>query len=229
MSDDLPEVHRGKVGSFPPEIREEINRRLHDGQSASKILPWLNAEPAVIERLRDRWEGNPVTAQNLSEWRRGGYRIWQRRREKSQHLQSLTSWAASMADQISAKKLSDAGRVILAGNILEVMEGMEAQESVEAMADAFAKIASSVDSSEMVEINRDKLELRKDQHELASSRHDLDREKFEILAVQKFREWAENSDALAVLKSGEPEADQIKQLRAIMFGPAAADQEGKSA
>lgn len=40
----------GKIARLPVAIREEVNRRLLDGEPASKILPWLNGLPDLVDR-----------------------------------------------------------------------------------------------------------------------------------------------------------------------------------
>jgi len=69
-------THNGKIGSLPPLIQEELNNRLLRDQSSTTILAWLNHIPQVVAVLRDHFEGSPVSPQNLSEWRRGGYLQW---------------------------------------------------------------------------------------------------------------------------------------------------------
>ena len=95
----------GKIARLPHAIREQLNRRLQDGQQAAPILKWLNALPRVRAilaaefdrrsrsslsplpkgrepergvRSSPRW---PISPQNLSEWKNGGYRDWQVRQD----------------------------------------------------------------------------------------------------------------------------------------------------
>ena len=39
----------GKIARLPVEIREELNRRLENGQGGPEILPWLNSSPPSKE------------------------------------------------------------------------------------------------------------------------------------------------------------------------------------
>ena len=52
----------GKIARLPREVREELNLRLERPEPGPQILAWLN--------------GEPVTKQNLSHWRQGGFRNW---------------------------------------------------------------------------------------------------------------------------------------------------------
>lgn len=70
----IPVVTRcGKIARLPASIREKINRKLYDGEPGAQILAWLNQQPEVKEILNRQFNGCPVTPQNLSRWRRGGY------------------------------------------------------------------------------------------------------------------------------------------------------------
>jgi hypothetical protein len=40
------------------------------------ILHWLNGDPAVTKVMEEHFEGHPISEQNVSEWRQGGYEEW---------------------------------------------------------------------------------------------------------------------------------------------------------
>ena len=65
-----------KIARLPANIREELNRRLHDGELSRTILPWVNNLAQTKKVLRELFAGKPITHQNLSEWRRAGYQDW---------------------------------------------------------------------------------------------------------------------------------------------------------
>jgi hypothetical protein len=67
---------RGKIARLPGDLREELCRRLFDGQRGPEILPWLNAHPVAVSVLAKDFGGRPVNAANLTNWRRGGYIQW---------------------------------------------------------------------------------------------------------------------------------------------------------
>jgi hypothetical protein len=66
----------GKIANLPAKIRDELNYRLNDGEQASELVEWLNAKPEVIQVITERFDGRPITEQNLSQWRTHGYRQW---------------------------------------------------------------------------------------------------------------------------------------------------------
>src|SRR6266481_2497868 len=66
----------GKIARLPHSLREQLNLRLHDHQPHKTILPWLNSLPEVIAILAAEFDSRPITKQNLSEWKHGGFRDW---------------------------------------------------------------------------------------------------------------------------------------------------------
>ena len=51
---------RGKIARLPEEIREELNRRLADGEPGSSLARWLNGLPAVREMLERYFGGRDI-------------------------------------------------------------------------------------------------------------------------------------------------------------------------
>src|ERR1700735_2174125 len=66
----------GKIARLPREIRDQLNQRLNDGQSGRRLVTWLNSLPEVQQVLAANFDGRPLTEQNLSEWKAGGYLDW---------------------------------------------------------------------------------------------------------------------------------------------------------
>ena len=67
---------RGKIARLPFSVRDVLNTRLFEGEQARSILKWLNSHPMIRSVLDSEFDGKPIRAQNLSEWRKGGYREW---------------------------------------------------------------------------------------------------------------------------------------------------------
>jgi hypothetical protein len=66
----------GKIANLPAEIRDELNRRLDDGEPGNDLVGWLNSKPAVLKVITERFDGSPISEQNLSEWRKRGHQQW---------------------------------------------------------------------------------------------------------------------------------------------------------
>jgi hypothetical protein len=69
-------TRKSKIARLPHALREQLNRRLHDGVPGSALLKWLNALPEVQAILALDFAGKSITKQNLSDWRQTGFRDW---------------------------------------------------------------------------------------------------------------------------------------------------------
>ena len=69
-------TRNGKIARLPRQVRDELNRRLRDGQKGSQLVVWLNALPKVKAALAKDFGGRPLSEQNVSQWKQGGYQDW---------------------------------------------------------------------------------------------------------------------------------------------------------
>jgi hypothetical protein len=92
VAERLP--HRGRslnIAHLPNEIREQLNLRLLEGETAEpfgvgaagmsrkgarELAAWLNALPPVQSILGSQFNGSPISEVNLIYWRQGGYLQW---------------------------------------------------------------------------------------------------------------------------------------------------------
>ena len=73
--------HNGKISNLPNALIEQLNFRLHDGFSGPVILRWLNKHKDARQTIKEEFDGAPISKQNLSQWRNGGYQEWRVRAE----------------------------------------------------------------------------------------------------------------------------------------------------
>ena len=84
-------TRNGRIARLPAALREELNQRLLDGEQGQPWIEWLNGQPKVQAVLQAKFNGNPITENNLpmnphrkrnllsptlsstSMWRRGGW------------------------------------------------------------------------------------------------------------------------------------------------------------
>lgn len=76
-------TRNGKIARLPHSARQELNRRLDEGEQGKKLVAWLNALPEAQAIVSAEFGGKPIREQDLSEWRQGGYRDWRRSRRRS--------------------------------------------------------------------------------------------------------------------------------------------------
>ncbi len=100
-------LRHGKIAALPPKIRRELNFRLERGQRGPALLDWLNALPKVIRSLKENFDGQPITKQNLSAWRQGGYVEWQMRQELAEAAGSLSHTTQEVTKTLPNRALAD--------------------------------------------------------------------------------------------------------------------------
>lgn len=221
-------ARNGKIARLPHALRDEVNRRLLDGETSSEILPWLNNLPEVIKEIELHWEGVLLSPQNLSEWRLGGFKDWLRQRAKVESLKTLSNYASELTQ--AGKGIESGARQIIAGHVLEAMEeitlsGDEESDPIERLTKAAAAIARLSKSSR----DDQKLELEKLRSRQSDERLELDRNKFEMQTVAKFLQFAKTPAAQAILESRDSKPIQMERLRELMFGSQGVQQEGGEA
>lgn len=139
-------ARNGKIARLPRTVREELNRRLDDGEPAGPLLAWLNGLAEVQTVLAAEFAGRPVNAQNLSDWRLGGFADWQRHQEARDLARDLTAEAAELADDAEGEPLTDRMSVVVAvalGRLLrEVGQGggVDQREAVLAIARELSRL-----------------------------------------------------------------------------------------
>jgi hypothetical protein len=61
----------GKIARLPLAVRQELNKRLQNGEQGKLLVEWLNSQPEVQAILAAQFNGQPIVAPNLSAWRKG--------------------------------------------------------------------------------------------------------------------------------------------------------------
>jgi hypothetical protein len=97
----------GKIARLPRHIREQLNRRLDDGEQGARLVDWLNKLDEVHDLLHEDFGGRPVTEQNLSDWRQGGFLDWKQHQQSCDWVRSITDEAEQVADESGAMPLTD--------------------------------------------------------------------------------------------------------------------------
>jgi hypothetical protein len=214
-------ARKGKIASLPAQIREEVNQRLYNGEQAPQILPWLNAHPDVLRVLDERWGEQPVSPQNLSEWRNGGYRDWLKRNDRVHALRTLSDYSLKLA-QAAGGSISEGAAAIAGGRILELLE-----RSAESLDDESDVSDARIDPDELVKslvaLRRTEIMQKKvDQNTIVLGQRDrqlaLEEQRFQYRTVEKFFDFYEDQRAKEILESDAPRPVQMDQMVQLMFG-----------
>jgi len=101
-------TRKGKIARLPQTIREQINRRLENGEEGKQITEWLNTLPEVTALMAADFDGQPINEPNLSHWKLGGYRDWQEQQEALEAVRRFGADAAELSQATPAAPLSQA-------------------------------------------------------------------------------------------------------------------------
>lgn len=226
-------ARNGKIAKLPLAVREELNRRLLDGQTASKILPWLNGLAEVKACCEEDFEGILINDGNLSEWRKGGYAEWLRKRDKVERTRELAKYSVELA-KASGGNLAEGAAAVLSGQILDLLEGVDdlgaglpaqggesngegpsplqaAAESLNALTLSVARLRKGDHNAQAIRQNDERLEQSKEALE-------LEKQKFMRTTCELFLKWAEDHRAKDIASSPVPNTAKIEQLGELMFG-----------
>lgn len=90
----------GKIARLPRDVRDQLNRRLENGEPGKQVVAWLNGLPEVREVMVVYFDGMPISEQNLSLWKQGGFLEWRRQEESLEWVRQFTEQADDFADEV---------------------------------------------------------------------------------------------------------------------------------
>ena len=120
---------KGKIGRLPLSIREQLNLRIADGVETTPLLAWLNAQVETQEILRRDFASRPITPQNLSEWRQGGFQDWLRHQRTLDLARDLAEQADSLDKIMGAERYSERLSTIMAAQLAQIATPLMAESS----------------------------------------------------------------------------------------------------
>lgn len=100
-------TRNGKIARLPHSIRQSLNQRLHDGEQGKALVEWLNDLPEVKEVLQEQFHGRSISEQNLSEWKNGGFKEWERHQEDRHWMKQLAEQAVGLEEDAGDFSVND--------------------------------------------------------------------------------------------------------------------------
>jgi len=139
-------ARNGKIARLPRDIRDQLNQRLEQSEQSPQLLDWLNALPETQKIVQTDFAGVPISPQNLSQWRQGGFQEWLARRDLSEDAREVRHLSEELDDEDSQSVLADDAAVVLSarfGSLLANWNG-EVDEQFEARARVLNGLCRSV-------------------------------------------------------------------------------------
>lgn len=216
---DLPQTSTGKIARLPARLREEVNRRLHDGESGPVLLEWLNGTPEALEVCADYFNSEPISPQNLSAWRQGQFQRWEREQKQLQRTRARAEYSHQLA-KASGGNLAEGALAQLTGEVLEMVEEIadlrEAGQKINPdLIQAVNKslVAARAKELETHDGRRKDLQLQQKERELA-----LAESKFQRETAELFMKFYADAKAREIMESKASTPVKMDGLVHLIFG-----------
>ena len=115
----------GKIARLPHEIREELNQRLENGQQGPDLLDWLNSLPETKSLLAQKFNSQPITRSNLSDWRHGGYQDWLRLQAREERIQRVAESGGSLKELEGSEDLFENFARLVVAELASDLESLD--------------------------------------------------------------------------------------------------------
>ena len=122
----------GKIARLPAAIRNELNRRLNNGALGRELVPWLNALSEVQAVLLHRFGSRPITEDNISAWRHGGFQEWLLQEERRDRLRELSDQCPERDPALRSRRIAAFTQEQLALELAEELERLSTMTDREA-------------------------------------------------------------------------------------------------
>lgn len=142
-------ARQGKIARLPFEIREQLCRKLRDGNSARAVINWLHTVAP---------DSGALNEQNVTNWRQGGYKEWLSQQARLDEIRSRS--------EAVRRELEAGGFSILDQQIYELAGAMTDADPVKAArAVAALKLATVAEKRAVVAERNADLAQRKFQRD----------------------------------------------------------------
>jgi hypothetical protein len=178
----------GKIARLACDIREELNRRLDDNEPGDTLLAWLNRLPEVKAVLQEQFGGVPISKQNLSEWRAGGFARWRAQREFLTQARDMAEDASELNAEIEGR-LTDHLATVLAVRYASVLSNWDgtASEAIQGQLKSLHGLCRDVVGLRRGDYHCTRLRLEE-------QREERERTKSEEEMLEHFEKWLSNPE-----------------------------------
>jgi hypothetical protein len=185
-------LRHGKIARLPHTLRDQINRRLQNSEQDKTLLPWLNNLPEVKTILAAEFNSRSINKQNLSDWKKGGFREWliqQQALEFARNLDSIESPNSQTAINFNDKLSHWLAVQYAAATCAFASENSKNQwNRLREFCADIARLRRGDFHSQLLQIKRDWLAL--------------ERKNADFQDEQRFTEWAKDRGLLKEPKGG---------------------------
>ena len=176
-------TRNGKIARLPLQIREQLNARLADGEPGNRLVEWLNSNPDVTKVMAEQFEGRPITDNNLSEWRAGGYEEWL----TLDAFLDETRILSENAGEVAATGISsDHLHIVLLAHHARLLKNLETmpENEFKTRLNTVRKLTASIMNMRRDELQRARLELQRERLEFLREKESMKSASAEAIGSQ---------------------------------------------
>ena len=168
----------GKIARLPHDIREQLNRRLLDGQSGPDILQWVNELPQCRQMLAQKFGSRPIDENNLYEWRHGGYEEWLWNEDRRDRLASTFEHIAKLDAVGDGSEVAERLGAIVAAELIRAINFLDGISDMNDRWDRLQRICRELSRFRRENYNQQRLHLAEQRLENETERqHNRDRQR----------------------------------------------------
>ena len=179
----------GKIARLPHDIREQLNRRLMDGQSGPEILQWVNELPQCRQMLAQKFGGRPIDDNNLYEWRHGGYEEWLYHEDRRDSLRSQFEHIAKLDAAGDASKVAEQLGALVAAELSRHLGFLEGFNDMNERWYRLREISRELSRFRRENYNHQRLRLAEQRLENDTERQRLQPDKNSVALGAKRNPW----------------------------------------
>jgi hypothetical protein len=205
-------TRNGKIARLPRDLRDELNRRLDNGEPGVRLAQWLNSLPETQTVLNAHFGGRQISEQNLSEWKAGGYRDWLARQEALSQARELAADAKELVEATDGC-LTDHLATALAARYATALAGWNGEvtgefggqlRALRCLCEDIVELRRGDHSAARLQIERERLER--------------EREKTEEEVIEHFKRWIKSPDVRAAFCETPMTPEEKEQRIRQIFG-----------
>jgi hypothetical protein len=158
----------GKIARLPLAIRQQLNQRLQNGEQGKLLVQWLNGLPEAQAVLASQFGGQPILEQNLSAWKKGGYRDWEEEQRTLQAVVVVFEQATGLKEA-GSDELAERLAVVLTAKLAVEMQRLNSVRNGEKRSKIWRELAGSLAllrrgnlQGERILVEREKLGFRRE-------------------------------------------------------------------
>ena len=175
-------THNETIARLPRKIREQLNRRLHNGEPDNVLIKWLNSRSTVQSSAQTF--GPP----DLEEWKSAGYRDWVEHQDALAGTEELAAQAKEL-ENTAGGSVADAMATVLAGRFARalVSSGGVVNEELLARLQPLRQLCADTTELRRGDHDVERLKLERERLALARANSEQEREK-------EFWEWVKRPE-----------------------------------